>query len=121
MNGRAPTSHGSMHCVTTCWAPPPCAPSKERSDDPCPDPVARHRRGTRRPRRRLDGGPRHERFPDRDHVRRDVGRRTRSEEHTSELQSLMRLSYAVFCLKKKNNTAATTYKNNTHEKIIASH
>src|SRR3546814_255652 len=29
--------------------------------------------------------------------------RTRSEEHTSELQSLMRTSYAVFCLKKKNN------------------
>src|SRR3546814_2083003 len=28
-------------------------------------------------------------------------RRTRSEEHTSELQSLMRISYAVFCLKKK--------------------
>src|SRR3546814_10478445 len=28
---------------------------------------------------------------------------TRSEEHTSELQSLMRNSYAVFCLKKKNN------------------
>src|SRR3546814_674358 len=28
---------------------------------------------------------------------------TRSEEHTSELQSLMRISYAVFCLKKKNN------------------
>src|SRR3546814_8050498 len=35
---------------------------------------------------------------------------TRSEEHTSELQSLMRISYAVFCLKKKNNpyTARTT-------------
>src|SRR3546814_8764792 len=31
----------------------------------------------------------------------DIGRR--SEEHTSELQSLMRISYAVFCLKKKNN------------------
>src|SRR3546814_5636228 len=31
-----------------------------------------------------------------------VGRR--SEEHTSELQSLMRISYAVFCLKKKNKT-----------------
>src|SRR3546814_5923141 len=31
---------------------------------------------------------------------RDAGRR--SEEHTSELQSLMRISYAVFCLKKKN-------------------
>src|SRR3546814_11113668 len=32
----------------------------------------------------------------------DVGE-DRSEEHTSELQSLMRISYAVFCLKKKNN------------------
>src|SRR3546814_4505994 len=31
----------------------------------------------------------------------------RSEEHTSELQSLMRISYAVFCLKKKNNTLHT--------------
>src|SRR3546814_7835483 len=30
--------------------------------------------------------------------------KSRSEEHTSELQSLMRISYAVFCLKKKNNT-----------------
>src|SRR3546814_9309409 len=29
--------------------------------------------------------------------------RSRSEEHTSELQSLMRISYAVFCLKKQNN------------------
>src|SRR3546814_4593033 len=32
----------------------------------------------------------------------------RSEEHTSELQSLMRISYAVFCLKKKNKTTTTT-------------
>src|SRR3546814_9988432 len=32
----------------------------------------------------------------------------RSEEHTSELQSLMRISYAVFCLKKKNNYNMTT-------------
>src|SRR3546814_4535518 len=32
----------------------------------------------------------------------------RSEEHTSELQSLMRISYAVFCLKKKNNHKETT-------------
>src|SRR3546814_3904236 len=31
----------------------------------------------------------------------------RSEEHTSELQSLMRISYAVFCLKKKNTTHTT--------------
>src|SRR3546814_1629119 len=32
---------------------------------------------------------------------RDAGEEPRSEEHTSELQSLMRISYAVFCLKKK--------------------
>src|SRR3546814_4417503 len=32
----------------------------------------------------------------------------RSEEHTSELQSLMRISYAVFCLKKKNNQTIKT-------------
>src|SRR3546814_2186656 len=32
----------------------------------------------------------------------DIRHPTRSEEHTSELQSLMRISYAVFCLKKKN-------------------
>src|SRR3546814_2797414 len=32
---------------------------------------------------------------------------TRSEEHTSELQSLMRISYAVFCLKKKTNNTTT--------------
>src|SRR3546814_8846581 len=32
---------------------------------------------------------------------------SRSEEHTSELQSLMRISYAVFCLKKKHNTLTT--------------
>src|SRR3546814_4418914 len=34
----------------------------------------------------------------------DARDRPRSEEHTSELQSLMRISYAVFCLKKKKNT-----------------
>src|SRR3546814_6679031 len=43
----------------------------------------------------------------------DVGtavRRCRSEEHTSELQSLMRISYAVFCLKKKKqHTQQRTY------------
>src|SRR3546814_4219743 len=33
-----------------------------------------------------------------------IVRTQRSEEHTSELQSLMRISYAVFCLKKKKNT-----------------
>src|SRR3546814_8122326 len=34
-------------------------------------------------------------------IEHDVDERSRSEEHTSELQSLMRISYAVFCLKKK--------------------
>src|SRR3546814_2339508 len=34
---------------------------------------------------------------------------TRSEEHTSELQSLMRISYAVFCLKKKTFQTTTHY------------
>src|SRR3546814_6350770 len=36
-------------------------------------------------------------------------RAKRSEEHTSELQSLMRISYAVFCLQKKTQTPLTTY------------
>src|SRR3546814_1724783 len=35
--------------------------------------------------------------------------RVRSEEHTSELQSLMRISYAVFCLKKKKNINTMTH------------
>src|SRR3546814_5247418 len=38
---------------------------------------------------------------DRDAPAAGVGQHRRSEEHTSELQSLMRISYAVFCLKKK--------------------
>src|SRR3546814_1355959 len=43
------------------------------------------------------------------HRLRHPGELSRSEEHTSELQSLMRISYAVFCLKKKNthNTVIT--------------
>src|SRR3546814_4148113 len=39
----------------------------------------------------------------------------RSEEHTSELQSLMRISYAVFCLKKKHHTKSDKIKKHTHE------
>src|SRR3546814_7312021 len=38
----------------------------------------------------------------------------RSEEHTSELQSLMRISYAVFCLKKKKNTKSTQIRSTLH-------
>src|SRR3546814_1362211 len=42
----------------------------------------------------------------------------RSEEHTSELQSLMRISYAVFCLKKKNKTTQTNETNIKANHII---
>src|SRR3546814_14027994 len=61
------------------------APDRPRSGD-----VLRHRR-----RDSSRGGPGGVLGPRRPH---------RSEEHTSELQSLMRTSYAVFCLKKKNKT-----------------
>src|SRR3546814_3002958 len=47
---------------------------------------------------------------------RDRYRLPRSEEHTSELQSLMRISYAVFCLKKTTKTTSTT--NNSYKKHI---
>src|SRR3546814_5513267 len=56
-------------------------------------------------------GDHHQVFGQRDEAERDIARsaharafQLRSEEHTSELQSLMRISYAVFCLKKN-----TTY------------
>src|SRR3546814_1635230 len=46
----------------------------------------------------------------------------RSEEHTSELQSLMRISYAVFCLKKKKNkTQKQTIKTHTKTNTNATH
>src|SRR3546814_2248750 len=44
-------------------------------------------------------------------LRRDL----RSEEHTSELQSLMRISYAVFCLKKKTDRINMLYEYYTHQ------
>src|SRR3546814_8735963 len=51
----------------------------------------------------IAGGARIGQQPGRRSWVRAPGRR-RSEEHTSELQSLMRISYAVFCLKKKKTT-----------------
>src|SRR3546814_3218815 len=47
-----------------------------------------------------------------------IDERPRSEEHTSELQSLMRISYAVFCLKKKTTSITThsTYIDHGHQK-----
>src|SRR3546814_1278033 len=53
----------------------------------------------------------------------DPRRQRRSEEHTSELQSLMRISYAVFCLKKKKiiknqENPTNTHKNNMQQQTI---
>src|SRR3546814_1373075 len=44
-----------------------------------------------------------------------AGRAKRSEEHTSELQSLMRISYAVFCLKEKKHKVPLT---NSHHNLL---
>src|SRR3546814_4097278 len=44
------------------------------------------------------------------------GSSKRSEEHTSELQSLMRISYAVFCLKKKTNKTSNTTSDTENKK-----
>src|SRR3546814_4209790 len=48
-----------------------------------------------------------------------IGFALRSEEHTSELQSLMRISYAVFCLKKKKTN--TTHPTDTHTSSYIHH
>src|SRR3546814_1104246 len=54
-------------------------------------------------------------------VRGRIIGRGRSEEHTSELQSLMRISYAVFCLKKKNNITLTPQHYKTHKSKVQIH
>src|SRR3546814_5862605 len=46
----------------------------------------------------------------------DATRGLRSEEHTSELQSLMRISYAVFCLKKKKTKETKNHKHQCYNK-----
>src|SRR3546814_13693302 len=63
-----------------------------------------HPRGARR-------GPADLRFPARDREPDEIRRSARSEEHTSELQSLMRISYAVFCLKKKKKNQSDRLNN----------
>src|SRR3546814_4172919 len=47
-------------------------------------------------------------------VARNLGHQRRSEEHTSELQSLMRISYAVFCLKQKRIITSTNISSHTY-------
>src|SRR3546814_10278030 len=71
-------------------------------------PRRRGRQGLRRGRQRGEVAGHPDRQGDRGNLAADRRyperhrQRRRSEEHTSELQSLMRISYAVFCLKKKN-------------------
>src|SRR3546814_4462270 len=76
---------------------------------------------TRRSRHRGgEGGcerPRHHHRPGGGIGNRDQAR-LRSEEHTSELQSLMRISYAVFCLKKKKTQTMQTKTNKEIETTI---
>src|SRR3546814_962483 len=52
-------------------------------------------------------------------VTSNIRRSIRSEEHTSELQSLMRISYAVFCLKKKKYINNITYQPFSHYTITS--
>src|SRR3546814_3851118 len=91
--------------------------SAERSVERHRQPAAAWRdgRGRRRPRRSRDieRQAQHRRRLFRRRILEALrrARHLRSEEHTSELQSLMRISYAVFCLKKKN-------KQNTKEHTI---
>src|SRR3546814_6500360 len=69
------------------------------------EPVRLRRGGGRAGQRRMANAGEHDaRISVAGHSHRpDAGDFARSEEHTSELQSLMRLSYAVFCLKKKKH------------------
>src|SRR3546814_10312755 len=74
--------------------------------DPAAQYPATHQQQARRQHRaagdQIIGRPAERRQPDAADQQDDADRR--SEEHTSELQSLMRISYAVFCLKKKRKT-----------------
>src|SRR3546814_3959060 len=63
-------------------------------------------------------------FETRDHLIAELqrGGAGRSEDHTSELQSLMRISYAVFCLKKKNkSTTAINNQSQTEVRTYKNH
>src|SRR3546814_7666962 len=90
------------------------APDHDRVEIHSGDPAIRAPRTASAERGRL-APPR--RRPGSSYDRPDAGPRPspgkRSEEHTSELQSLMRISYAVFCLKKKKTTTKITTKTHT--------
>src|SRR3546814_3079015 len=71
----------------------------------------RYRRTSRS---RREGRRYHRRGRRPDAARREAQRQDRSEEHTSELQSLMRISYAVFCLKQKIQTTTPSADREPH-------
>src|SRR3546814_8100854 len=97
------------------WSSDVCSPDlgeERKRDRAAEDRRADERKGNRhgdRPARDRHAARRDRPHPRRRHgaagrpVGMDHRQYPRSEEHTSELQSLMRISYAVFCLKKKNN------------------
>src|SRR3546814_9583409 len=98
--------------ATLCRSPGALRPRRRRQHSF--QPVAAGGRRTRGLPRALGGGqPRGARAGRRD-GRLHLGR-TRSAEHTSELQSLMRISYAVFCLKKKKTAILTRTRNEEDE------
>src|SRR3546814_1344508 len=95
---------GRMSCRACC---PPTGdagrPGEERDKDRC-TPIQGLQTGLRVAGERAVQGPEIGQSLFEDHCQICQGLwRARSEEHTSELQSLMRISYAVFCLKKKKN------------------
>src|SRR3546814_3034566 len=91
--------------------------SRSRRDDTRPPPCSRRR--TWPP----EDTPHARTLDPQDPARPDPGRRLRrfrrdrSEEHTSELQSLMRISYAVFCLKNKTKIKIKEHKLRSHLSI----
>src|SRR3546814_2723039 len=86
---------------TTLFRSPPEGPPPDRQG------AGDGRLAGRRQGARLLSGRRHLAQPG-PPAHRAVSLSARSEEHTSELQSLMRISYAVFCLKKKTTNTHTT-------------
>src|SRR3546814_4881550 len=100
------SNRANRDCCAPATAPPPMpAPSTGLRRGQNPPPPLAHRAGTPAARGRAHApSPR------------------RSEEHTSELQSLMRISYAVFCLKKKkNNTQKSPIQTISVEQIAQYH
>src|SRR3546814_3366113 len=98
-NWAAPATHGRRHRRRkSCWSAAACDPHIDRRARKCRAAIPHGTIRTRR--RRAHRCSRPSAF--------------RSEEHTSELQSLMRISYAVFCLKKKNTKKQTHNTYTTH-------